>query len=120
MIPDDDNMEKALRAALRREAAPVDFASTVLAKTRAPLPFPQPVIQKPQSKWWLQRRFTLVLAAGLAIVAIVPAVVLEHEHTKELAEEVKAKRDLLTALAITKDQFKQAREKVRRTTRKIQ
>ncbi len=108
----NENMEQSLREALRRSAAPADFAAKVMAKTRAPLPLPQPV--KP--KLWLQRRFTLALAAALAVIAIVPAVILERER----AEKLKARRDLLTALAITKNQFQQAREKVRRTTRKIQ
>jgi hypothetical protein len=112
MNPDNENMEKALRAALGRKAAPPDFVANVLARTRAPLPFPKP-------KRWLQRPFTLALAAALAALAIVPAAVLDYERKQE-ARGLKAKRDLLTALAITRDQLQQARERVRRNARNIQ
>jgi hypothetical protein len=120
----NENLETALRASLRREAAPADFAAKILAKASATLP--QPALSvvklpevKPKPKPWLRRPFTLALAAALAAVAIVPAVVLDYER-RETARGLKAKRDLLTALAITKDQLQQAREKVRRTTRIIQ
>jgi hypothetical protein len=116
MNPDNENIEQALRAALRRKAAPPDFAGNVLARARAPLPFPKmPGGPKPPKRW-LRWPFTLALAAALAAVAIIPAVVVERQRAKGL----KAKRDLLTALAITRNQFQQAREKVRRTTRNIQ
>jgi hypothetical protein len=116
MNPDNENMERVLREALRRKAAPPDFAANVLAKTRAALPVAMRGSFSRPPKRWLQRPFTLALAASMAAVAIVPAVVQEHERAKGL----KAKRDLLTALAITKDQFQQAREKVRRTARNSQ
>jgi hypothetical protein len=103
----DDEMEKALRASLRREAAPPDFAAKVLAGTRQP------------PKSWLRRPFTLALAGALAAVAIVPAVVLDYQRREE-AKGLKAKQDLLTALAITRDQLQHAREEVRKNTRNIQ
>ena len=107
----DEEMEQALRASLRRSAAPPDFAAKVLAKTR------------PQSRGsrmsWLRRPFTLALAAALIAVAIIPAVVLDHEH-REAARGLKAKQDLLMALAITRDQLQHARSEVRKNTRIIQ
>lgn len=119
MNPDNENLEKALRGALRRTEAPPDFAAKVLAKARVPLPVAKfPGGQKP-SIAWARRPFTLALAAALACVAIIPAVVVEHQRREE-AKGLKAKQDLLTALAITRDQLQQAREKVRRTTRNIQ
>jgi hypothetical protein len=119
MNPDNENLEKTLRASLRRTAAPPDFAAKVLARTRAPLPFPQSPAGPKTAKSWVRRPFTLAVAAALAGVAIIPAVVQEHQRREE-ARGLKAKRDLLTALAITRGQLQQAREKVRRTTRNIQ
>jgi hypothetical protein len=113
MNSEHENLEKQLRATLRRTAAPPDFAAKVLARTRAPLPFPKP------PRFWQRRPLTLAVAAALAGVAIVPAVILERERREE-ARGLKAKQDLLTALAITRGQLQQAREKVRRTTRNIQ
>ena len=109
----DDEMEKALRASLRRKAAPPDFAAKVLAKAR------QPESISGAKKSWLRPPFTLALAAALMAVAIIPAVVLDYQHREE-AKGLKAKRDLLTALAITRDQLRYARDKVRRNTRNIQ
>jgi len=111
-----NDFDEELRSALRREPAPPDFAAKVLAKAGTPA-FPAGVSAVRKS--WLQRPLTLALAATLAAVAIVPAVLLDYEH-REQAKGLKAKRDLLTALAITRDQLQHAKEKVRRTTRIIQ
>jgi len=114
MNPDNEKFEDLLRASLQREPAPSDFAAKVLAKTGAPVSSRViPMRPKP----WLQRPLTLALAATLAAVAIIPAVLLDYEHREQQARGLKAKQDLLTALAITRDQLQQAREKVRRTTR---
>ncbi len=112
----NDNMDDALRKALRREPAPPDFAAKVLAKARMPAVSPH---VRTMRKSWLQRPFVLALAATVAAVAIVPAVLLDYEH-REQTKGLKAKRDLLTALAITRDQLRHAREKVRHTTRLTQ
>lgn len=124
MNPDNENLEKALRGTLRRTAAPPDFAAKVLARTRAPLPFTKlPGGALPGNpklpKAWQRRPFVLAIAAALVGVAIIPPVVQEHQRREE-ARGLRAKQDLLTALAITRDQLQQAREKVRRTTRNIQ
>ena len=111
MNPDNESFENALRETLQRESAPPDFAANVFAKAGAP----RPVAVKP----WPRRPWTLALAATLAAMAIVPAVVVDYQR-REQEKGLKAKRDLLTALAITKDQLQLAREKVRRTTRIIQ
>jgi hypothetical protein len=118
----DEKMEKALRASLRRQAAPADFAANILAKTRGPLRFPVfeggklPGPKLP--KFWLRRPFTLALAAAVMAAAIVPAVVLDYQR-REQARGLKAKQDLLTALAITRDQLQRAGDKVRRSTRSL-
>jgi len=118
----NENLEDVLRESLRREAPPADFAAKVLAKAGAEAPRAtlSVVAGNSAKKPWQRRSFTLALAATLAAVAIVPAVVLDYQHKQEEARGLKAKQDLLTALAITRDQLQQAREKVRRTTRIIQ
>ena len=115
---DFEDMENALRSALRRTAAPPDFAARVLAGTRASVTFMKPPARAMRPRFWLRRSFTLAMASALAVVAIVPAVVLDHKRREE-ARGLKAERDLLTALAITKVQLQQAGIKVRRTTRNI-
>jgi len=110
----NDDMDDALHNALRREPAPSGFAEQVLAKARTPA-F-SPTVQAVR-KSWFQRPFVLALAATMAAVAIVPAVLLDYEHREQQAKGLKAKQDLLTALAITRNQLQQAREKVQRTTR---
>jgi hypothetical protein len=107
----DEELEQALRASLRRSAAPPDFAAKVLAGTRQPA--------GGSRMPWLRRPFTLALAAALMAVAIIPAVVLDHQR-REAARGLKAKQDLLTALAITRDQLQHARNEVRKNTRIIQ
>ena len=107
----DEELEQALRESLRRSAAPPDFAAKVLAKTRKPA--------RGSKMSWLRRPFTLALAAALMAVAIIPVVVLDYER-REAARGLKAKQDLLTALAITRDQLQHARSEVRKNTRTIQ
>ena len=103
----DEELEQALRASLRRADPPRDFAASVLAATRQPV-------------WPVRRRtFTLALAASLMAAAIVPAVLLDRQHREE-ARGLKAKQDLLTALAITRDQLQHARNEIRKNTRTLQ
>jgi hypothetical protein len=107
----DEELEQVLRESLRRSPPPSDFAAKVLAKTR-----PSPGGSRMS---WLRRPFSLALAAALMAVAIIPAVVLDYER-RETAKGLKAKQDLLTALAITRDQLQHARSEVRKNTRTIQ
>ena len=107
----EEELEQALRASLRRSAPPPDFAAKVLAKTRKPA--------NGSNMSWLRRPFTLAFAAALMAVAIIPAVVMDHER-REAARGLKAKQDLLTALAITRDQLQHVRDEVRKNTRIIQ
>jgi hypothetical protein len=114
MNPDSENFEDVLRASLQREPAPTDFAARVLAKAGTSVSS-RVITARPKS--WFQRPFVFALAAALAAVAIVPAVLLDYEHRARQAKGLKAKQDLLTALAITRDQLQQARDKVRRNTK---
>lgn len=111
----EERLHEALRESLRREQAPPDFAAKVLAKTSGKVAAPKLAVMPKRPKSWLQRPMTLALAAALAAMAIIPAVVVE-QHRREEARGLKAKQDLLTALAITREQFRIAKEKVQRTT----
>jgi F0F1-type ATP synthase delta subunit len=106
----EEFIEKALRKSLRREAAPADFAAKVLAGVKT-----ASVTQmKPKQKPWLARPMTLALAAAIGAMAIIPSAVLEY-HRREEAKGQKAKHDLLIALAITRNQLQQVRQKVQHT-----
>jgi hypothetical protein len=102
----DEAFEKALRDSMRRQPAPQDFAAKVLEKAG----------HAKKTRTWLQRPLTFALAAAVAAIAIVPAVLVEHER-REQERGLQAKRDLLTALAITRTQLQHAREKIQRTAR---
>jgi hypothetical protein len=110
MNPDYEQTEKDLRAALRRTPAPKDFAAKVLAKACTTQ---RVVTMNPKGR---PPAVTLALAAALAAAAIIPDVVLDYER-RERAKGMEAKRELMTALAITRDQLRQAREKVRHAGR---
>lgn len=111
----EEKLHEALRESLRREQAPPDFAAKVLAKTSGRVPAPKLSLIPKRPKSWMQRPVTLAVAAALAGLAIIPAVRVE-QHRREQAAGLKAKQDLLTALAITREQFREAKEKIQRTT----
>ncbi len=113
----EQRLENVLRESLRREDAPPDFAAKILARTVDSVPELSVVPKRPKS--WLQRPVTLALAATLAAVSIIPFAVVDYQRREE-ARGLKAKQDLLTALAITQDQFRQTKERIQRTTRKTQ
>jgi hypothetical protein len=108
----EHRLEDALRDSLRREDPPAGFAAKILAQT-VETPALQVLPKRPRT--WLRRPVGLALAAAVAAMAIVPAVMVE-QHRREEARALKAKRDLLTALAITRQQFQQAKARVERTT----
>jgi hypothetical protein len=110
----EQRLEKVLRESLQREEAPPDFAAKILANTSAAPVKLSVVPDRPKS--WLQKPVTLALAATLAAMAIIPAVVMDYRRREDEARGLKAKQDLILALAITRDQFRQVKEKVHRTT----
>lgn len=96
-LPEED-WERELRAALRREPAPVDFAARVLAKVprkTAAIPF------------WRRPVAGLAIAAGL-MAALIPPAISEHERRRE-AQAMEARRELLVALSITRTRLIQAK-----------
>jgi hypothetical protein len=105
-------LEDELRGTLRREEPPAGFAAKILART---VGGPVLHVVPKRGRSWFQRPVGLAMAAALAALAIVPAVVVE-QHRREQARGLKAKQELLTALAITREQFQQAKAKVQRAT----
>jgi hypothetical protein len=108
----EHRLEDELRDALRREEPPTGFAAKILAQTVGG-PALQVIPRRDRS--WFQRPVGLAMAAALASLAIVPAAMVE-QHRREQARGLKAKQELLTALAITREQFQQAKAKVQRAT----
>ena len=105
-MPFDDD----IRAALRREAAPLDFAAKVLARTAQQ----DRVIQLPV---W-RRPATWAMAAGLAIAGLTPPAILEYRHRRQEQRAIEARNQLMLALKITRVKLQQARDRVHHATTK--
>ena len=91
-----EEFENQLRAALRREPPPPDFAAKVLARTNS---------NRGNKRYWMP------LAAALLAGAVIPAVVVErHRHEQAL----EARRQLVSALQITRAKLNFAKEKIQR------
>jgi negative regulator of sigma E activity len=99
------NIEDDLRAALRREPAPADFAARVLAQTTPAQTRVLPFRRRPVG---------LAIAAALVAAAVVPSA-WEYRSRRRAHE---AKDQLILALSITRTQLQQVREKVRQNTRR--
>ncbi len=110
-IPDpfekDLPFEEDLRAALRREPAPPDFARKL--KRRLPVAI------------W-QRPVAWAIAAGLLLAAAIPPAAIEHRRQQEArAEEARAQeagRQLQYALQLTNSTLRQTRERIQRATKR--
>jgi hypothetical protein len=110
------NLDDSLRAALRREAAPADFAAKVLAKAALEdkvAAFPAWRRRATVAAW--PRAATWAIAAGLAVAALLPPAALEYRHRREV-RALEAKKELLFALQITRAKLRQTRERVHRAT----
>ena len=99
------NFEDELRAALRREPVPADFAARLLSKT---------LLEKTRVLPFWRRPATLAMAAALAVAALVPPAVNEYRRQQRAVE---ARDQLIEALAITKVQLLPVGEKIRQNTR---
>lgn len=113
----EEDFEAELRGALLREPAPADFAAKVLARAAALHP---PVA--PERRLALipfrRRPAAWALAAGLAVAALIPPAVADYQRRREL-RALEARRELLTALSITRAKLRQTRERIQRNTRHI-
>ena len=94
------DFEGELRGALRREAAPADFAK----KLRARVPVEMPVWRRPMI--W-------AIAAVLLLAASIPPSVSEYRR-RQRERGMEARRELVIALRITSMKLHQAREKIQR------
>jgi len=101
------NFEDEIRAALRREPAPPDFAARVVALAA----HRKKVRMMPS---W-RSPATWAMAAGIAVAALIPVGVVEHQN-RERQRGLQAKAELYTALRITRSKLRQTKEKVRRVT----
>lgn len=100
------NFEDDLRTALRRESAPPDFAARVLSRTAR---------AKTRAPFW-RRPAMLALAAVLVLVAVIPPAAIQYRRSEQ-RRALRAKDQLMMALSITRAQLRQAKEKVRQSTR---
>jgi hypothetical protein len=107
----DDDFEAELRASLKHQPAPPDFAAKVLARAEAFSAKPKVVVMP---VW--RRPVTWAVAAGLMLAAIVPPTVLEYQRRRD-EKALQAKRELLYALSLTKAKLQQTRERIQRNTR---
>jgi hypothetical protein len=96
-----EQFEDELRAALRREAVPADFAACVMARI-------------PRKR----RHLPWALAAALALGAAIPIAVHEQRRVREASAQ-EAKRKLITALDITRAKIRHTRESIHRRASRI-
>ena len=101
------NFEDEIRAALRREPPPPEFAARVVALAG------QQKKVRVMNAW--RAPSTWALAAGIAVAALIPVGVVEHQN-RERQRGLQAKAELYTALRITRSKLQQTKERVRRAT----
>jgi hypothetical protein len=102
------NMENELRKALRRESSPAGFADRVVAKAGQPVP-------RPHQPWWKFRPLVFANAFALTGVLFIGGVMYQrHEEQRAL----EARRQLVTALNVTKASLQKAQERIRRVAAK--
>jgi len=106
------NLDDELKAALRREPAPADFAAKVLAKTMLAKTRGSQARVLP---FW-RRPVTLAIAAALALAALIPPAVYRY---REQRRAIEARDQLIVALSITKVQLQHVRERIQNTRHKI-
>ena len=110
MENETNNLEHALRDALRREDAPPSFAEQVLARVAQ-----QKAVQSPSRNSW-SVFFTQPLVRWAAFAAITASLVVGFIHHREVirerAEGESAKQRLMLALRIAGSKLQLARSKV--------
>jgi hypothetical protein len=102
------NLDDELRAALRREPAPEDFAARVLAKV------PESASSAARVLPFRRRPVILAAAAALALAALIPSAVYRH---REQQRAIEARDQLIEALSITRVQLQHVRERIQQNTR---
>ena len=102
------NVENELRKALRREPPPAGFADRVIAKAGQPAP-------RPWRPWWKFRPLVFANAFALTAVLFIGGVMYQR-HQEQRALE--ARRQLVTALNVTRASLQKAQERIRRVAAK--
>jgi len=99
------NVENELRKALRRQSPPAGFAERVIAKAGGQFRTP----------WWKFRPLVLANAVALTVVLFAGGVIYQrHEEQRALD----ARRQLVTALNVTRVSLQKAQERIRRAAAK--
>lgn len=93
------SFEDDLRAALRREPAPENFAAEILRRSHKQTP--------------RRRLFLLPLAAVLATAALIPPALQYRDHHRA----IEARDQLAMALTITQSELEHTRQKIRANVR---
>jgi hypothetical protein len=102
------NMENELRKALHREPPPAGFADRVIAKASQRAP-------RPHQPWWKLRPLVFANAFALTAVLFIGGVMYQrHEEQRAL----EARRQLVTALNVTRTSLQKAQERIRRVAAK--
>jgi hypothetical protein len=102
------NMENDLRKALCRESPPAGFADRVIAKAGQPG-------RAPHQHWWKLRPLVFANAFALTAVLFIGGVMYQrHEEQRAL----EARRQLVTALNVTRASLQKAQERIRRVAAK--
>jgi hypothetical protein len=103
------NMENELRKALRRESPPAGFADRVIAKAGQPVRLPS------RQPWWKFR--PLVFANAFLLTAVLSIGGLMYKRHEE-QRALEARRQLVTALNVTRASLQKAQERIRRVAAK--
>jgi hypothetical protein len=116
-----DELEKALKAALRREAAPQGFSEQVLRKAS-----PRPV---PATSWWRMPLLRWSLASAVVVACIAGGVSVhisnrisqqkqrrDEQARREQIRGEQARQQVLMALRITGTKLRVVQSQIARTT----
>jgi hypothetical protein len=107
-----DHLEEALRQALRREAAPADFAGRALARSASPTP---KAFHWADVRTWVRPHALRWAAASAVTMALLLGLQFNAERRRRAQGEL-AKQQMLTALRITADKVERAHRKVQQVT----
>jgi hypothetical protein len=114
------SMDENLRDALRREAAPAGFAERVIrtAGIRLDLTKNAAPTGAGTIPWWRTRRFALANAVALTAAMTIGGRVYQRNQEERALEarSLEARRQLITALSVTRTSLQKTRERIRRVT----
>jgi hypothetical protein len=103
-----DELERALKAALRREPAPKGFSDRILRRANS---------RCPAASWWRAPAMRWALASAV-VASSIAGVVSEHILRQRRLEQVRgeqARQQVLTALRITGTKLRVVQSQISRT-----